>query len=156
MADPFRQPYLDSSVFFALIKQERISGVGGIARWEIAQRILGEAEAGRFLIFTSTATIAEVRRTRTQSEPLSHTELVQVQEFFQLSFIRTVDVTRDIAEKAQILGAEYNLTPIDAIHLATAINCGCDVMLVWDKRFSQQFEHVPTQGVRVAEPYWFS
>ena len=154
MADPFRRPYLDSSVFFALIKQESIPCPGGLTRWEIAERIFGGAEAGPYPIYTSAATIAEVRRIRNQNEPLSQAETQQIREFFQHSYILTIDVTREIAEKAQELGAEYNLTPIDAIHLATAIQCDCDVLLVWDKRFSQRFESGPVEGVRVIEPYW--
>ena len=154
MTDTFRQPYLDSSVFFALIKQEQIPCPGGLTRWEIAQRIFQDAEAGQYRIYTSTATIAEVRRIRNQNEPLSHSELRQIQEFFQRSYILTIDVTREVAEKAQELGAAFNLTPIDAIHLATSIIWGCDVLLVWDKRFSQRFASGPVEGVRVIEPYW--
>lgn len=154
MADPFSRPYLDSSVFFALVKQEEIICPGGLMRGEIVKHIFEDAESGKYTIFTSTATIAEVRRIRERSQPLDHAELQIIQEFFQHQFIQPIDVTREIAEKAQELGAEYGINPIDAIHLATAIWWNCDVLLVWDKRFSQHFEDGPIERVRVIEPYW--
>ena len=153
VTEPFTRPYLDSSVFFALVKQEHIVGLGGLMRWEIARRIFEGAESDKYTIFTSTITIAEVRRIREQTEPLDREEIRQVQRFLQRSFIQTIDVTREIAEMAQELGAEHGMSPIDAIHLATAVWNGCDVLLVWDKRFSRRFEGSPIGGVTVMEPY---
>ena len=138
MADPFTKPYLDSSVFFALVKQEQIICPGGLTRWEVARHIFEDAQSGKYTLYTSTATIAEVK----------------IRDFFEHQFIQPIDVTREIAEKAQELGAEHGINPIDAIHLATAIWWGCDVLLVWDKRFSQPFEGETLEGVRVTEPYW--
>ncbi len=154
MTNPFDKPYLDSSVVFALVKQEQIVCPGGLTRWEIVKHIFDDAESGRYTIFTSTATIAEVRRIRGRTEQLNPEENQIILEFFQHQFIQPIDVTREIAEKAQELGAAYGITPIDAIHLATAIWWRCDVLLVWDKRFSQHFENDRIEGVRVTEPYW--
>ena len=154
MPEPFVKPYMDSSVFFAHIKREEILCPGGLMRWEITELILKGAEAGKYPIYTSTATIAEVRRIRRRTEQLDTAELRQVQEFFQHDYIHTIDVTREIAEKAQELGAGYGITPIDSIHLATAIWWSCDVLLVWDKPFSQHFQNSPIEGVQVIEPYW--
>ncbi len=123
-------------------------------RWEITQHILNDAEACHYHIYTSTVTIAEVRRIQSRTDRLDEAELRQIREFFEHQFIHTIDVTREIAEKAQALGAEYGITTIDSIHLATAIRLQCDVLLVWDKRFSQHFEDAPIEGVRVTEPYW--
>ena len=154
MADPFTKPYLDSSVFFALVKQEQITCPGGLTRWEVAKHIFEDAQSGKYMLYTSTATIAEVRRIRERTEPLDRAELQQIRDFFEHQFVQPIDVTREIAEKAQELGAEHGINPIDAIHLATAIWWRCDVLLVWDKRFSQHFEGDPLEGVRVTEPYW--
>lgn len=153
VTEPFARPCLDSSVFFALVKQEQITGPGGLTRWEIARRIFEDAESGKYTIFTSTITIAEVRRIRERTKPLDRKEIQQVQRFLQRSFIQTIDVTREIAEMAQELGAEHGISPIDAIHLATAIWNGCDVLFVWDKRFSGRFESGPIGGVTITEPY---
>ena len=154
MAEAFNKPYLDSSVFFALVKREEIPCPGGLVRWQIAERIFNDAESGKYTIFTSTTTIAEVRRIHRQGEPLRYAELQLVREFFQHQYIAAIDVNREIAEKAQELGATYGITAIDAIHLATAIWWQCDTLLVWDKRFSHHFADVAIEGVTVAEPYW--
>jgi hypothetical protein len=112
MANPFSKPYLDSSVFFALVKKEQIICPGGLTRWEIAKHIFEDAEAGKYTIFTSTVTIAEVRRIRERTEQLDQTELQTIQDFFQHEFIQPIDVTREIAEKAQELGAQMALHPL--------------------------------------------
>ena len=104
MAEPFAMPYLDSSVFFALVKREQIVCPSGLSRWETAKHIFDDAESGKYKIFTSTATIVEVRRIHQRTETLDQAELRQIQEFFQHQFILTIDVTREIAEKAQELG----------------------------------------------------
>ena len=74
-------------------------------RWEITQHILNDAEAGHYDIYTSTATIAEVRRLQSRTDRSDEAELRQIREFFQHQFIHTIDVTRQIAEKAQALGS---------------------------------------------------
>ena len=58
MADTFTKPYLDSSVFFALVKQEQIICPGGLTRWEVAKHIFEDAQSGKYTLYTSTATIA--------------------------------------------------------------------------------------------------
>ena len=123
-------------------------------RWEVAERIVKDAERGDYYLYTSTITLAEVRRIREKREQLSQNEIAIVQVFFENEYIRLVEVSREVGEKAQILGAQYGIYPMDAIHLATAIQHECDVLLVWDKRFSSRFQDAPVEGVSVKEPYW--
>ena len=149
----FRKPYVDSSVFFAIIKREAIPCSSGLMRWEVAERILSDAEQGQYRLYTSAITLAEVRRIKGRNIALTLYELEIVSKFFRNEYIRVAAVTREIAEKAQFLGAQYGILPMDAIHLATAIYLQCDVLLVWDKRFSSQFQGAPIEGVSVTEPY---
>ena len=154
MASQFQRPYVDSSFFFAIIKKEETPCPSGLARWQVAERIVKDAERGDYHIYTSTITLAEVRRIRGKQEQLTQNEIQTVQAFFENDFIRLIEVSREIGEKAQLLGAQYGIFPMDALHLATAIHWGCDVLLVWDKRFSARFRDEPIEGVRVIEPYW--
>lgn len=153
----YKQPYLDSSVFIAEIKQETQICPGGLMRWEIAHRILEDARGGRYVIYTSTVTLAEVRRIRGQNIQLEASELEEVRskfaEFLEHEYMYLIEVNREIGEKAQDLGAQYDFTPIDAIHLASAIWWRCDVLLVWDKELTKKFAEGPIEGVRVVEPY---
>lgn len=66
-----------------------------------------------------------------------------------------IEVNRDIAEIAQEIGAKHNLSPIDSIHVASAIWWKCDVLLVWDKNtLLNKFPDGTIEGVRICEPYW--
>ena len=148
----FQKPYIDSSVFLAVIKKEAILCSNGLMRWQAAEHILREAERGRYQLYTSTITLAEVRRIRGRNIELTQTEFDTVSGFFRNEYLRVSAVTREIAEKAQSLGARYGILPMDAIHLATAIHLRCDVLLVWDKPFSSQFQDGLVEGVSVTEP----
>ena len=46
--------------------------------------------------------------------------------------LTTLPVTIDIAEQAANLRARYNLATPDAVHLATAMDAGCDAFLTND------------------------
>ena len=71
-----------------------------------------------------------------------------------IEYIQLVEVNREIGEKAQTLGATYGITPLDAIHLATAIWWECDVFLYWDKALAAALGPGPIENVALAEPYW--
>jgi hypothetical protein len=47
--------------------------------------------------------------------------LQQIQGFFEHAYIQLIEVTREIAENAQILGAQHGISPVDAIQLASTI-----------------------------------
>jgi predicted nucleic acid-binding protein len=147
------KPYLDSSVFFAHIKKESVATSDGRQRWELTERIFADAEAGKYKIHTSTATLAEVRRIKNKSDELTSNELTIVRRFFEHEYILLIEVSREIGEKAQLYGAQFGIDVIDSIHLATAIDEQCDVLFVWDKPFTKI---VPSsvENVTVCEPYW--
>ena len=154
MADLFCKPYLDSSVFFAHVKREEIKCPGGLWRWEVAYGILKDAETGIYKVFTSTVTLAEVRRIKVKNEELDENELEAVRKLFEHEYIQPIEVNREIGEKAQRLGAKYGISPMDAIHLATAIWWECDVFLYWDKALAAALGPGPIENVVLAEPYW--
>ena len=148
----FRKLYADSSVFLAVIKKEAVPCSNGMMRWEVAANIMQDAEHGRIQLWTSTITIAEVRRIRGIDTELAQSELEVVSGFFRNPYINMASVTRAIAEHAQILGAQYDSWPMDAIHLATAVYLQCDALIAWDKRLTTRFQAEPVQGVTVIEP----
>jgi len=156
---PLKKPYLDASVFLAHIKKEQNVVSEGRTRSEITTRIFEDARQGKYVIHTSFLTIAEVRRLKESGRELQADELPEVNklfaEFLRHEWIMPIEVDREVAEKAQQLGAIYHVMPPDAIHLASAILTGCNVLLVWDKRsFSDKFAVGPIEGVHVLAPYW--
>lgn len=55
-------------------------------------------------------------------------------EIFQdIDIFSLVPVERDILERAARIGAEQKLKLIDAIHVTSAIETGCDVLVTNDK-----------------------
>jgi len=144
----YSNPYLETSVFIALIKGEVVDGID---RGEIAQHILDDAGTGRWPIFTSTFTIVEVFKKRNRPA-LTIVEEQRIDAFFKHEYIKLVTLDRYIAEQARRLAREYNLRPVDAVHLASAIRVKADEFLTWDN----DFPHNKTiEGVAIKDPYWF-
>ncbi|MFN8559017.1 MAG: type II toxin-antitoxin system VapC family toxin [Dehalococcoidia bacterium] len=144
MVDQYRYPYLDSSAYIAWIKHEIVDSVD---RHTIISHILRCAEDGEFRIGNSTLTIAEVHRLR-GATPLNAAQDEAILAFFEHDYLDFVDVDRNIAEHANRLCRELNVYPNDAIHIASAIRLGCDVLLAWDRRLTS----VIHPGIRIEAP----
>ena len=128
---PYRNPYLDSSVFIGWIKREVI---GGVDRGAIGEHILTQAENEQHPIVISTWTFAEVHKKRGKPK-LSKDNNDNVLKYFEHEFVQVVTVDRGIGERANRLCRKYedkNLSPADAVHLAAALRAKCDVLLTWD------------------------
>ena len=128
---PYRNPYLDSSVFIGWIKGEVI---GGVDRGIIAEHVLTQAENGQHPIVISAWTLAEVHKKRGEPRlPKAHND--NLLKYFEHDFIQIVTVDRELGEEANRLCRKYEdekLSPADAIHLAAALRAKCDVLLTWD------------------------
>jgi predicted nucleic acid-binding protein len=92
-------------------------------------------------------TISEVHKLKGGTE-LADAEDDSIIEFLRNSFIKIINNDRGIGEHANRLARQTGLTPNDAIHLASALYAGCDVLLVWDKRFGK----VKYPGISIEEP----
>ena len=159
MPPPLERPYLDSSVFLAHIKEEKLKCPDGRTRIEITTHIFEDAEQSKYTIYTSTVTLAEVRRLKEAEKELTEAELQKIKDLFnrymQHEWIYLIEVNREIGEKAQDIGAKYGITPLDAIHLASAIWWQCNVFLVWDKHsLTKKIPDCQIEGVYIIEPYW--
>jgi len=143
----YTNPYLETTVFIALIKGEIVEGID---RGQIAQNILDDASRGRWAILTSTLTIVEVFKKRNRPV-LTETEEQEIDAFFKHDYIKLVTLDRYVAEHARKLARVYNLRPIDAVHLASAIRVKADQLLTWDN----DFPRTTIEGVQIREPYWF-
>jgi predicted nucleic acid-binding protein len=145
----YQRPYLESSVFIALIKGEVINTID---RGEIAQHILDGASADRWPIFTSTFTLAEVIKAR--NKPLlTPAEEKKIDDFFKHEYIKLVILDREVAELARKLARSHALRPPDAVHLASAVKVRADELLMWDEN---DFPiNTTIEGVTIKLPYWF-
>jgi predicted nucleic acid-binding protein len=116
--------YWDTDCFLGHFQAE-------IGKADKCDGVLERAERGDVLIITSALTIAEVLWMR-NGPRLTKDKAATVQKFFRRSYIRVVNVTRKIAQSAQIVVWDNDVRPKDAIHVATAIAFGVDALETFD------------------------
>jgi len=144
----YQRPYLESSVFIALIKGEVINTID---RGQVAQHILDDASAGRWPVFTSTFTLAEVVKGR--GRPLlTPAEEKTIADFFKHEYFKLIILDREVAELARKLARSHGLRPPDAVHLASAVKAKADELLTWDQNDFPV--NTTIEGVAIRLPYW--
>ena len=136
MAKLYRKPYFHSDLFVAWMQTEADINAGG-DRSEIVDHIYRLARRGQFQIYTSSLTLAEVQRDNDD----------YLLTFLENEFFVIVDLDRTVGEEANRLCRQYNISPSEAVHLASADRAGCDVLLTWNAKLLE-IEHgrVATEG----------
>lgn len=130
MANTYKNPYLESTVWLGWIKGEVCEGVD---RKQIVDDILSYASQGAYPIHTSAVTLAEVHKTRGGIALASDMDEA-ILNYFEHNYIRIVAVDREIGEQANKLCRDYGLETCDALHLASALRARCDYLLTWDDK----------------------
>jgi predicted nucleic acid-binding protein len=125
MRDDAKKTYWDSCVFISALDKkdaDRVKKIVAIER---------QARSGEVRIFVSALVLAEVVRTKEHGK-MTESEIRIIQAYFQKKFVSIVPVDRIIAKAAADIVRNNDLKPLDAIHLATAIRCGCEVFYTYD------------------------
>ena len=118
--------YWDSDCFLAHFQSEK-------GKVEKCDGVLQRAGRGEVLIVTSALTLAEVLWMRDAPRlPREKAELVQ--KFFRRSIIRIYNVSRKIAESAQVYVWDNDIRSKDAIHVATAVHLGANALETFDAK----------------------
>jgi predicted nucleic acid-binding protein len=163
VSDSYQKPYVESSVFIAFIKGEKLGKKGEHDCKKIFDSIIEAAKAGDFKIFTSALTIAEVFKNK-KGPSLSDAENEDLRPYFREEYIQLVEIDREVGERANELCRTHKpkpnfpaLRPNDAIHIASAEKAGCEKILAYDPDFTRQ-EHDtiligwPIEITQVAKP----
>ena len=119
--------YIDTNIFIYLI--ERVEPFYE----QVSALFAAISEAGARL-FTSEITVAECLHKPCRSQ---NTQLIAI---YELLFEKSSDVTLltlngNVAKRAVAYGAPLGLKLIDAIHVVSALDGGCDVFVSTDKKF---------------------
>lgn len=116
--------YWDSDCFLGHFQAEE-------GKVEKCDGVLQRAERGEVLIVTSALTLAEVLWMR-GGPRLTAEKAELVQKFFRRSYIRVYNLSRKLAEAAQLHVWNDGIKPKDAIHVATAVHLGAQALETFD------------------------
>ena len=98
---------------------------------EKMRSIFTDVHMGRVHVITSVVTLVE-----TLMKPLKENDPTLVRRyremFYRTQHMTLVPISAVVAESAADLRARYNLRTPDALHVATAIEAGCDAFLTND------------------------
>lgn len=136
--------YWDSDCFVAWFNDETNKA-------ECCDGVIQRAERGEVLIVTSTLTLAEVLWMRGHKK-LTPKKAEKVQKFFRRSYLRLYNVTRKIAESAQVLVWESSIKPKDAIHVATALNLDVVALETFDEGLLKKSGKVGEPLLKIRKP----
>ena len=116
--------YWDSCCFIGLLQNEPDKAPA-------LSDLSGKAAAGDLVIVTSALSIAEVcKLPGTGTQPEEQTK--KVLGYFENPYIVVRSLDRLIAERANRIARDTGIRPPDAVHVATAIITGCEVLYTYD------------------------
>lgn len=116
--------YLDSNIII-----HRVEGEPAL-KMRIRQLLTGYiGDKARF--WTSGLTVGEGLIGAHKKDPSN--QLAYQSVFVNQEFISLADVTLEIIQRTAILGANFNMKLVDAIHAATAEALGCSVFITNDR-----------------------
>lgn len=148
----YKKPFLDTSVFLAAINQEK-QPAGGSTRGKVAADILKAAESGEIKLVASTLVAAELiyKKDSSVSSDISDPAIDDAINNKNRPIL-WVEIDFSLATDARRLAREHTLRPNDAIHLAAALRAKADVLLRWDRNFTQLTK---IDGIEILDPYWY-
>jgi predicted nucleic acid-binding protein len=118
--------YLDANILIYAVEAPAGFGARALARLHALSQ-------------TDRIAVSELTRMECCSYPLSRADfpLLRLYDgFFQRPDVIVLPITPNVFRRATLVQAVYNLATVDSIHLATAIENGCDAFLTNDPRLA--------------------
>jgi uncharacterized protein len=142
MSDSGPRRYVDANVIIRFIQNDP-------AYKEDIQRLLDLAAAGVFVVTVAAVTLVEV--TRSPGLPVDSARIPIIASFFENEYILVRDIDRSLASRAVVLIQNHAwLHPIDALHVAAAIDTGCDTFYTFDEELIRRLDGL--YGLRFMRP----
>lgn len=134
----------------ALLDASSLIGVSkGEQEFECLKTLLAAVDRGEVTLVESTAILAEVQPEHTRDTELHALAREAVRALLESPATQLVDVNTVVARKAGELRVKQGMSTWDAVHLATAILAGVDVLIVRDGKFLMG----TYQGVYISRPF---
>jgi predicted nucleic acid-binding protein len=133
--------YFDASVIIKYVMNDPETA-------ETIHRLLIEAREGKWKVAITPLVMVEV--TRERGKPVDLTRAAIIEQFFDNEFFFIREIDAELANTARRLIFDHiHLRPIDALHLAAAIDLDCDVLYSYDDDLLQMDGEY---GLRVERP----
>lgn len=139
--DQIRSALLDASSLLGVVQGE--------PEFLCLKSLLAAVDRGAIKLVESTAILAEVLPHRVSDKDPHKRARETIRALLESPDTQLVDVTTVVARKAGDLRSGFGLKTWDAIHLATAVLAGVDVLVVRDHKFP--FGHY--EGVHITRPF---
>lgn len=139
--DKITSALLDASALIGVIKGE--------TEFECLKSMLAAVDRGEIRLVESTAMLAEVQPAHNGDSGLHAVARDTVRVLLEAPETELVDVSAVVSRKAGELRSTLGLKTWDAVHLATAILAGVDVLIVRDGKFPAG----DYEGVYVTGPF---
>ena len=133
--DKIESALLDTSSLLGVIQGEE--------EFNCLKSLLAAVDRGEIKLVESTAILTEVLPQHARDNNVHKDAREGIRTLLESPETQLVDVNTVVARKAGVLRTEHGLKTWDAIHLATAILAGVDVLIVRDWRWPNgTFERV--------------
>lgn len=136
--------YWDSTCFLSILNGE--------AAAEVCKGIMAAARAGKTKIFVSPIGQLEVIRPKGSPAPLPKEHRDTIRQWFENDYIHWHGIDREAGAMAQQYCWDFDLHPRDAIHLAIAVQIGCDLLETLDKDLLKWDGKLPGVSIRIRRP----
>ena len=137
---PSIRRYWDSTCFLSILNNEPSASD--------CQRILELAAENKTVVCVSPLVPIEVVRPRRSTHPLPSHFREAVRDLFRGDVLHWRDIDRDIATVSQVISWDFRIHPRDAVHLAVALDYGCDRFETLDDKLLNKSGRLPTDAIR--------
>ena len=119
---------------------------------DACRAVIGEAQAGRLRIVTSTLTLPEVLWLKGK-DPIPPADREKIRAFFRHEWIALVQLDRAVGEEAHEVGWTHGIRPKDAVHVATALRAAVEQLDTFDGPLIEKSGQLGNPPLRIGPPH---